>query len=210
MKARYDDIDEYIRDLREEIKTNDKCANHYYNLGLAFLSKRDFVAAEDAFLKAVENSPRLAEAYVQLGGICQSRGDLDGCLRYNEEAANLRPKFAIPQSNIAYARLQKGEPDKAMEAIAKALQWNPNFTQAKNALGIAHYMKKEYGEAEKVFLDLLREQPEFAPAWHNLSLNMFDQGRFDEAVEASDRAANLGYEIPEGFLKELEPYRKRS
>ena len=209
MKARYDDIDEYIRDLQEEIKTNEKCAKHYYNLGLAFLSKRDFVAAEDAFLKAVENSPRLAEAYVQLGGICQSRGDLDGCLRYNEEAANLRPKFAIPQNNIAYAHLQKGEPDKAMGAIAKALQWNPNFIQAKNALGIAHYMKKEYEAAEKVFLDLLRDQPEFAPAWHNLALNYFDQGRFEEAVDASDRATNLGYEAPEGFLKDLEPYRKK-
>lgn len=208
MKARYDDIDEYIRDLQEEIKTNEKCANHYYNLGLAFLSKRDFVAAEDAFLKAVENSPRLAEAYVQLGGICQSRGDLEGCLRYNEEAANLRPKFAIPQSNIAYAYLQKGEPDKAMGAIAKALRWNPNFIQAKNALGVAHYMKKEYEAAEKVFLDLLRDQPEFAPAWHNLALNYFDQGRFEEAVEASDRATSLGYEAPEGFLKDLSPYRK--
>ena len=77
MKAHYDDIDEYIADLKDEIKANEKCANHYYNLGLAFLSKRDFVAAEEAFLAALRNSPHLAEAYVQLGGICLERGDLD-------------------------------------------------------------------------------------------------------------------------------------
>ena len=208
MKAKYEDIDEYIHDLQEEIKTNEKCANHYYNLGLAFLSKRDFVAAEDAFLKAVENSPRLAEAYVQLGGICQGRGDLDGCLHYNEEAANVRPKFAIPQSNIAYVHLQKGEPEKAMSAITKALQWNPNFVQAKNALGLAHHMKGEYEAAETVFRDLLRDQPDFAPAWHNLALTLFETGRFDDALEASDKAVSLGYEVPQGFLQELEPYRK--
>lgn len=100
MKARYDDLDEYIADLKAEIAQNEQCATHYYNLGLALLTKRDFVAAEESFLNAVRNSPHLAEAYVQLGGICLERGDLDGCLRYNEEAANCRAKFPVPWSNI--------------------------------------------------------------------------------------------------------------
>ena len=93
MKERYDDLDEYIADLKKEIEANAQCATHYYNLGLALLSKRDFVAAEEALLNAVRNSPHLAEAYVQLGGICLERGDLEGCLHYNEEAANCRAKF---------------------------------------------------------------------------------------------------------------------
>lgn len=207
MKSRYDNLDEYISDLRDEIKSNEKCATHYYNLGLAFLAKRDFVAAEDALLKAVANSPRLAEAYVQLGGICQERGDLDGCLHYNEEAANCRPKFAIPQGNIAYVHLQRGEPDKALDALQKALQWNPDFAQARNALATAYFMKGEYEASEKASRDLLADEPGFAPAWHNLSLALFQQGREKEAVEASDQAAKLGYEIPQGFLKDLEPYR---
>ena len=92
MKERYDNIDEYIRDLQAEIRQNDQCANHYYNLGVALLSKGDFVEAESAFLDAVRNSPHLAEAYIQLGGICMQRGDLEGCLRYNHEAANCRAK----------------------------------------------------------------------------------------------------------------------
>ena len=66
------------------------CSSHHYNLGLALLSKRDFVGAEEALLNAVRNSPHLAEAYVQLGGICLERGDLEGCLRYYEEAAQCR------------------------------------------------------------------------------------------------------------------------
>ena len=39
MKDRYDDIDEYIGDLQAEIRTNDQCATHYYNLGVALLAK---------------------------------------------------------------------------------------------------------------------------------------------------------------------------
>ena len=75
MKDRYDDIDEYIKDLKAAIAENAQCADHYYHLGLALLSKRDFAGAEEALLEAVRHSPHLAEAYVQLGGICQQRSD---------------------------------------------------------------------------------------------------------------------------------------
>ena len=70
MKDRYENLDEYIADLRAALSQNDGCANHHYNLGVALLSKGDFVAAEESFLAAVRNSSHLAEAYVQLGGIC--------------------------------------------------------------------------------------------------------------------------------------------
>ena len=38
MKERYDDLDEYIADLKKEIEANEQCATHYYNLGLALLT----------------------------------------------------------------------------------------------------------------------------------------------------------------------------
>lgn len=208
MKEKYDDIDEYIQDLQKEIAANEKCASHHYNLGLAFLSKRDFVAAEEAFLNAVRNSPRLAEAYVQLGGICMERGDLEGCLRYNEEAANCRPKFAIPQSNIAFVHLQKGEPDKAIAALEKALKWSPNFIQARNALATALFMQGDYEESEKEARAVITAEPDFGPAWNNLALALLSQNRPEEAIEACDRSLALGFPVADGFLEELKPYRK--
>lgn len=206
MKPRYDDIDEYIADLKAEIAQNDQCANHYYNLGLALLSKRDFVAAEEAFLNAVRNAPHLAEAYVQLGGICLERGDLDGCLRYNEEAANCRAKFPVPWSNIAFVHLQRGEPDKAITALQKALKWDPKFVQAKNALATAYYMKGNFADSEKVCREIIASEPGFAPAWNNLALALFDQGDYAGAAEAAHKAQDLGFEISEGFLEELKAH----
>ena len=64
MKDQYQDIDEYIADLRKTIESSPDCANHLYNLGVALLSKRAFHGAEEAFLSSVRKSPRLAEAYV--------------------------------------------------------------------------------------------------------------------------------------------------
>ena len=203
MKDRYDDIDQYIADLKSEIESNDQCATHYYNLGLALLSKRDFVEAEAALLQAVRNSPHLAEAYVQLGGICLERGDLDGCLRYNEEAANCRAKFPVPWSNIAFVHLQRGNPDKAIAALNKALKWDPDFVQARNALATAYFMKGDLDACEKQCRDILAKQPGFAPTWNNLALCQLDQGRIAEARDAAAKAAELGFEVPQGLLEEL-------
>ena len=35
MKDRYENLDEYIADLRAALSQNDGCANHHYNLGVA-------------------------------------------------------------------------------------------------------------------------------------------------------------------------------
>lgn len=203
MKQRYDDIDEYIADLKMEIAANEQCATHHYNLGLALLSKRDFVGAEEALLNAVRNSPHLAEAYVQLGGICLERGDLEGCLRYNEEAAQCRAKFPVPWSNIAFVHLQRGEPDKAIAALNKALKWDPDFLQARNALATAHYMKAEWDICEKLCKEIIAKEPAFAPAWNNLALAQFEQGNHAAARESVKEAQRLGFDVPEGFLEEL-------
>ena len=206
MKAHYDDLDEYIADLKAEIATNEQCANHYYNLGMALLTKRDFIAAEEAFLNAVRNSPHLAEAYVQLDDICLERGDLDGCLRYNEEATNCRAKFPVPWSNIAFVHLQRGEPDKAITALNKALKWDPNFVQAQNALATAYFMKGDSEACETQCLSIIKKEPAFAPAWNNLALAYFDRGEFAKAKEAADKAQELGFEVSEGFREELKAH----
>lgn len=204
MKSSYDNIDEYIEDLRKVIEAGGQCATHCYNLGVALLSKRDFLGAEAAFLDAIKRSPHLAEAYVQLGGICLDRGDLDGCLNYNKEAANCRAKFPIPWSNIGFVHLQRGEVDQAITALNKALKWNPDFVQAQNSMATAHFMKGEYTECEKLCRIILEKHPGFAPAWNNLALACFEQKNFAEAKEAATKAQELGFEVQAGFLKDLE------
>ena len=108
MKQRYDDINEYIADLQAEIAQDPKCAIHHYNLGVAMLSLGDYDEAENCFLESIRQSAHMAEAYVQLGGLCLRRGDLDGCYQYNKEASQLRAKYPIPWANMGFVHLQRG------------------------------------------------------------------------------------------------------
>ncbi len=207
MKDRYDNIDEYIADLKAEIAQNEQCATHHYNLGMALLSKRDFMAAEESFLEAVRNSPHLAEAYVQLGGLCLRRDDLEGCLRYNEEASNCRAKFPVPQANIGFVYIQMGKPEKALSHLRKAIQWDPDFLQAKTGMATAQFMLNDLKGCEETCQDIIKKEPGFAPAWNNLALTYFEQQEFAKAIEACDKAQELGFDVPQGFLDELAPHR---
>ena len=205
MKDKYDNLDEYISDLKAAIEqSGGQCAAHHYQLGLALLSKRAMVGAENEFRECLRESAHMAEAMVQLGGICMQRGDLEGCLRYNQDAAACRPKFAVAESNIGFCYLQMRDPKKAVAHLDKAVRWDPKFSQARNGLAVAYYMEGKLDQSEKESRELLKDEPAFAPAWNNLALVLFDKGQYAEAREAVQKAQAGGFEVQEGFLKELE------
>ena len=100
--------EEYIAKQRQALAMNPECGTTRYNLAVALLGQKKYDEAENELKEALDNSPTLAEAYVQLGGICLHRNDLDGCLAYNEKAVQARAGFSIGYGNIGFVHLQKG------------------------------------------------------------------------------------------------------
>lgn len=201
-------VDEYIAELQEKLSLNPECASHHYNLGLAYLSKRMWPEAEACFRATVEHSPRFAEAYVQLGGICLQRGDLEGCLSFNRHAKDCRLQYAVPWANMGFCYIQLGKYDEAVKCLKKAINRDPDFVQAHATLGSAHIMAKNYDDgitASRKALDLV---PEFGPAWNNLAVAYMDTGETAMAVECADKAEQFGYELAPEFKKEIEEARK--
>jgi tetratricopeptide (TPR) repeat protein len=123
-------VEEYIARQRMAIAGNPDCGVSHYNLAVAFLGQKKYDEAEKELFAAIHCSPNLAEAYVQLGGLCLQRDDLDGCMAYNQQAVKSRAGFAEGHGNIGFVHLQKGEIDDAIRSLQKAIRWNPNFLQA--------------------------------------------------------------------------------
>ena len=101
-------VQEYIAHQRAAIATNPECGTSHYNLAIGLLGLKKYEEAEKELLTAVECSPNLAEAYVQLGGICLQRGDIEGCLKYNKMSVQARAGFSEGYGNIGFAQLQLG------------------------------------------------------------------------------------------------------
>ncbi len=71
-------VDDYIQLQKTAIAQNPECGNSHYNLAVALIGKKQYDEAQNELYEAIENSPNLAEAYVQLGGLCLQRGDMEG------------------------------------------------------------------------------------------------------------------------------------
>jgi tetratricopeptide (TPR) repeat protein len=199
--------EEYINQQRAALAMNPECGTTRYNLAVALMGQKKYDEAEREFKEAVSNSPSLAEAYVQLGGICLQRGDIDGCLAYNEYAVKARAGFSVGYGNIGFVHLQKGDPDNAIVALNKAVSHNNKFIQAYASLASAYFMKGEFDKSIEAAEKAISLEPNFAVAYHNLSLALYEKGEHQKAIENSDKAMALGYEVPSNFLKELSQYR---
>ena len=204
MSTQANNVDEYIAELQQQLAENPTCASHHYNLGVAYLSKRMWQEAEKAFLEAVENSSRMADAYVQLGGICLQRGDIEGCLNYNKHAKGCRPQFAVPYANMGFCYLQTGDVDRAIVNLKKAVNRDPGFVQALTTLGSAYIMDEQFDDAKASLDKAVEIEPGFGPAWNNLGLYWLEKGDKAQARECLAKAKETGYEVPELLLEQAQ------
>jgi len=201
-------VEEYIARQQMAIAGNPDCGVSHYNLAVALLGQKKYDEAEKELFAAIHCSPNLAEAYVQLGGLCLQRDDLDGCMAYNQQAVKSRAGFFEGYGNIGFVHLQKGEIDDAIRALQKAIRWNPNFLQAYATLANAYLMKGLIDESIQTNLKALKLEPDFAIAHNNLAIVYLEKKKYDLAIKHVDKAVELGYEVDPELLKEIQAFRK--
>ncbi len=201
-------IEEYIAKQRAALISNADCGMTHYNLATALLNLRKFDDAEHEFNEAIRCSPNLAEAFVQLGGICLQRGDLEGCLKYNQASVNARPRFAEGYGNIGFVELQRGNIDKAITALEKAVKYNSMFVQAYVTLANAYLFDGRIEKSIEANLKALDINPDFAVAHNNLAIAYLQKNEIEKAIEHCDKANAMGYEVAPEIIKEIDQHRR--
>jgi tetratricopeptide (TPR) repeat protein len=200
-------VNEYIARQRAAIAGNPECGTSHYNLAIGLLGQKKYDEAEKELLEAIECSPTLAEAYVQLGGICFQRGDLEGCLAYNKMAIRSRAGFSEGYGNIGFVKLQMGDVEEAIYYLEKALKFNRNYLQAYTTLGNAYLMQGDVDKSIEMNSKAIEIEPAFGVAHNNLAIAYLEKGLFDEAAKHSDKSKALGYEVAPEIIAEIEKHR---
>lgn len=200
-------VEEYVARQRAALAANPECGTSHYNLAVALLGQKKYDEAENELHLAIDCSPTLAEAYVQLGGIRLQRGDLEGCLDFNKKAVQARAGFAEGYGNIGFVYLQQGKLDEAIFALEKAVKFNTRFLQAYTTLANAYLMKGMIAEGIETNLKVLSMEPNFAVAHNNLAIAYLENGQPELALTHCDKALELGYAVAPEIIKDLEPYR---
>ena len=201
-------VNEYIQKQRMAVAQNPECGTSHYNLAIGLLGLKQYEEAEKELLAAIDCSPTLAEAYVQIGGICLAKGDLDGCLDWNKRAVHARAGFSEGWGNIGFVHLQKGEVEEAIYALEKAVRWNPKFIQALASLANAYLAQGDVEKSIETGCRVLDLEPDFAVAHNNLAVAYLENGQVEEAAQHAKKAESLGYPVAPEIKKELAAARR--
>lgn len=91
----------------------------------------------------------------------------------------------------------------------RTLLYSPGNPALLTNLGFEYIDKGMYDEAVSLYKKIIAAEPDNARAYNNLAVAYYNKKQYDLAVKYCDEAVRRGYEVKPGFLKALEPFRKK-
>lgn len=119
----------------------------YFQLGVAFHESEMPDSAEHYYRKAIESSPELSKAHVNLGVLYDTRGSASLALSEFLIALAIDPNDVLALSHAAFLQFLTGQHGKADEYISKALELDPEDPQPHFYLAIFFWESGIYREA---------------------------------------------------------------
>ena len=170
----------------------------YKALGDLFLAqpRRLFDQAIEAYAKALELRPFLADAHVGLGDAKASKGDTDGAIVAYQKALGLNPvnpRVHMSLGKIYYA--EKGLYYEAVNAYKKAIEFDPTSVEARMGLGEVFEDKGLYTEAIEEYRKVIELDSKHTGAMYNLAV-VYERVDPREAMTQWERYIALASQLP--------------
>lgn len=146
---------ERARDLMEAMLQKKLKPKHIasakYNLAISYWKTGNNAKAMEILDDMLKNTPT-ASAYVLMGHLLNTEGDLDRALEFNTDAIKYDEDDGDLYDNLGNTYLLRGELDKARENLQKALEIRPEMVDANYHLACVYAAE---GKTEHA-LDILR------------------------------------------------------
>ena len=186
--------------------------------GLALYNKGKYDDAINAFDKAIELNPQLADAWNNKGIALKAQNKYDEAIVASDKAIELNPRLAKTWYNKGLALGNQGKYDEAIQVYNRAIEIDPkdadvcyNKGMALRLLGrttkadatLAHAKRKlnskgndlfdleKYAEAIKAYDIALAADPKYVNAWINKGTAFFRLDRYDEAIAAFNQVIKM-------------------
>ena len=147
--------------------------------------------AVNANKKAVELSPKDAEAHSNLGNALKELGRLNEAEASCTQAIVLDPYLVEAHNNLGNVLQEQGKLDKAEVSYAQAIALKPDYANAHNNLGSTLQELGRLSEAEASCVKAIALKPDYADAHNNLGSTLKEQGRLAEAEASFVKAIAL-------------------
>ncbi|MCC6544416.1 MAG: tetratricopeptide repeat protein [Nitrospirae bacterium] len=177
---------------------------HYYT-GVAYHRKGNPVAALTSLNRALNLSPGMPEAALEIGIILEENGRFDKALEAYQAAAGRKDDTpAVREANERYRKLaaaehyrravrffQEKQFEESLKELKIILTVNPEDIDALIAAGTIYQRTGRLKEAGEVFKKITEINPDHAEAFFQLAAIYDASGLYDEAVAAYQQVISL-------------------
>lgn len=177
----------------------------HYNAALVHLILGEKDHATTHLLEADKRPHKLHEVALQLGKLYLEKNELDKSRSYLEKAANLQPESASVNSLLGECFAALGLTEEAIVAYKKALRLNANDAISLSGLGWLYSKMDKNADIAKSFCQHSTEiAPQNGLYRHRLGIIFYKEGRFKEAKQEFQAAAEMGYDPSSSYLEKVD------
>lgn len=170
-----------------------------YALGITYYEQHNDEEALNAFARALEEDPSLAEAHLYIGNIYTRQNRLDAAIDAYQDALRVNPEFPEAYNNLGSLYAEQGRTDEAMTAYRQALEHNARFHDARTNLGLLYAEAGRYEEAIEAYQTVIKSGAGIPEAHNNLCMVYLHQNRIEEAIAEAQKALRLRGDYPEAY-----------
>ena len=142
--------EEIARDFERATKVRPGFAHAHNNLGVAHRKLLDLVAAERAYMAAIDADETFDAAYHNLGNLRMRRGDLEGAMDAYDTALDLKKNNPYLHYHRGVAQYRLQDLEAAEESFKRAISIERDYIEPHNLLVQIYYRTGRVEEAEKV------------------------------------------------------------
>ena len=142
-------------------------------------------------LRAIELSPKIAEAYLQAAINAQRMSKIDEAIKYCRQYFQLKTGSAETHYFFATMLASQSQLNEAISHYQLALQIKGDYAVAHDSLGIALQSQGRVDEAIQHHRKALQTRPDYASAHNNLGTALRLKGKTDEAIEHYYQATKI-------------------
>lgn len=154
--------EEAIKAYKRAIELKPDFSSAWNNLGIVYLSLKEYDKAREAFLKALDNIlyPHPENAYLNLGLLAYEEQKYEESLRFYGRAKKAAPRFCGAYYYSAKTLKKTNQINAAIENIQLAIKFCPDFAEAYRYGGVLWMEKKKSATALQYFEKVYQLDPE--------------------------------------------------
>lgn len=152
-------VDKAIVDLQSVLGSMPNNPVLRFNLGRAYLAKRDLEQAKLQFQQAITLRPDYLPARIALAQLNLLRNDYAGALSAADEILKMSPNLIAARLIRTQAMTSLGNNDQSRKELTELVRLAPKSSDAQFQLGVLNLQEKKFKEAEATFTKLRETSP---------------------------------------------------